>query len=366
MDMSKDVKDMAYWKEKYPFLNNMVTALEEFNTDVTSSDNSTIESLTSFLESWQWNVEHHKEILKKLTRNILLLNKEYKGMSNEDYCRFLNQWIYHTRKKHNINEYNVSVFYQAAHTRIVGPRARNSCPYYSYDEDYEYSINIIKLQNFYNNVNTIRDILIKESTTHDRNSQYCYAQRYANECVKIYRDMHYNYCSSKRTLSTKNPKTCSELKAFYDVYNQFLFINEDIKKKIPHLTSGEKEKHFLCQKIEPAPRPELTQGSKLALDGVSESGPEHGSAFNGVDQSDNPIPFNTTSVVSAMAGIPPFLALIYKFTPVGTMFRSKNKKSINVFNNLNEEIEKELFYSRLENANLNNRPERYNVAYGTV
>ncbi|KMZ76763.1 hypothetical protein PVIIG_05871 [Plasmodium vivax India VII] len=290
----------------------MVTALEEFNSDVTDSDSSTIASLMSVLESWRWDVENHKEIYKKLTRNILLLNKENKGMSNDDYCRFLNQWIYHTRKKYDINEYNISVFYQAAHTRIVGPGAKNSCHFYSYDKDYENSINIIKLQNFHHNVDTIRNILIKESAPHERNSHYCYAQRYANECVKIYRKMHDMFCSGNKSSIPQNVKTCSELSTFNSIYKNYLFNKGDIKKKIPDIDSGESEKLYGCIADKPLASQELKQGSGAALGMGTVSGPGQGSISDGVEQSDNPIPFNTTSVVSAMAGIPPFLALIYK------------------------------------------------------
>ncbi|KMZ83250.1 hypothetical protein PVBG_05220 [Plasmodium vivax Brazil I] len=291
----------------------MVTAYDEFNSDVIDDGSSTIESLVSVLKLWRWYEEKHKDIYKKLTRNLLLLlNREYKKMSNTDFCRFLYQWVYHTRKKYDINEYNISIFYQAFHDSIVGPGAKNSCPFYSYDKDYENSIDIIKLQNFYNNVRIIRDILIKESVPQKKDSYYCYAQRYANECVKIYRDMHDQFCSGNKNLITKNQKTCSELRTFSNIYRNFFFNEGNINEKVPDLSSSENEKHFLCSQDEPPASQELKQGSEAALGMGTVSGPGQGSISDGVEQSDNPKPFNTTSVVSAMAGIPPFLVLIYK------------------------------------------------------
>ncbi|KMZ95734.1 hypothetical protein PVMG_05333 [Plasmodium vivax Mauritania I] len=301
----------------------MVTAYEEFNSDVIDEYSSTIESLMSVLKSWGWYEEKHKDIYKKLTRNLLLLlNKKYMKMNKEDYCRFLYQWVYHTQKKYDINEYYISVFYQAVHASIISAGASNYCPYYSYDKDYENSINIIKLQNFHHNINTIRDILIKKSASQDRNSQYCYAQRYANECVKIYRNMYDEFCAGDKSSILKNQKTCSELSTFNNIYTTFLFNQGDINKKIPDLASEENEKLFGCPADESTALQEWKQGSGPALGkGTLSSpgqgmgtvaGPGQGSISDGVEQSDNPKPFNTTSVVSAMAGIPPFLALIYK------------------------------------------------------
>ncbi|VUZ96312.1 PIR protein [Plasmodium vivax] len=371
--MSIDIKDIAYWKEKYPFLNNMVTAYDEFNSAVTDDDSSTIESLVSVLKSWGGYEEKHKDIYKKLTRNLLLLlNREYKKMSNTDFCRFLYQWVYHNKKKYNINEFYISLFYMTIHDSIVQLGAIKKCPYSTYDNDYEISKNIIKLQNFYSDIDTIEKTLMNESLPQKKDSHYCYAQRYANECVKIYRNMHNTFCSGDKSLIPTNEKICSVLSTFNRIYTDFLFNKGDIKNKIPDLSSNESEKHFLCPLDEPSSGLDLTQrlgraqGLGQAQEMMSESGQGHRSVSVGIEQPANPAPLNSTAVVGTMIGIPPFLGLIYRFTPIGTMFRSKSKKSINVFNNLNEEIENELFYSRLEKENLNYRPERYNVAYGPV
>ncbi|KMZ76843.1 hypothetical protein PVIIG_05415 [Plasmodium vivax India VII] len=335
----------------------MVTAYDEFNSAVTDDDSSTIESLVSVLKLWGWYEEKHKDIYKKLTRNLLLLlNREYKKMSNTDFCRFLYQWVYHTKKKYNINEFYISLFYKTIHDSIVQLGAIKKCPYSTYDNDYEISKNIIKLQNFYSDIDTIEKTLMNESLPQKKDSHYCYAQRYANECVKIYRNMHNTFCSGNKHKISENENICSQLSAFSTSYTNYLFNQGDIKKKIPDLSSSEIEIHYGCPSDEPATAQEV----------ITESGPAHGSVSDGVIQRDNQIPLNATAVVGTMIGIPPFLGLIYRFTAIGTMFRSKSKKSINVFNNLNEEIENELFYSRLEKENLNYRPERYNVAYGPV
>ncbi|VUZ99423.1 PIR protein [Plasmodium vivax] len=363
--MSNDIKDIAYWKEKYPFLNNMVTAYDEFNSAVID-DSSTIESHMRLLKLWEWDVENHKDVFKKISRNLSLFLKKDTKISKEDYCRFLYQWIYHTQKKYDINKYYISVFYQAVHDSIMSAGEIKSCPFYSYDKDYENSINIIKLQNFYNNIDTIAEVLMNKSLPQEKDSHYCYALRYANECVKIYRNMHERFCSGNKYSITKNQKTCSELGTFSSIYTNYLYNEGDINTKIPNLTSSENEKHFLCPSDELPTTEELKQGAGPALGMGTESGPGHSSVSVGVEQQNNAIKLNSTAVVGTMAGIPPFLALIYKFTPVGTLFRSKNKKSINAFNHLDEEIERELIYRRLENGTINSSPQKYNVAYGQV
>ncbi|CAG9474567.1 unnamed protein product [Plasmodium vivax] len=359
-----DIEDFI---KEYSFLSNMVIAYEEFNKTVTEEQRSSIKLLMTNLSGLGQYDAMHKDIYEKLLRNLsLLLNNEYTKMPFSDYCTYLYQWMYFTKKKYKNFDFMIGIVYPAAHQNFLVPGAKNQCPYFSYDTTYDDPIKIIKLQNFYNNIDTIANTLMNKSLPQEKDSHYCYAQRYANECVKIYRNMHDIFCSNNRSLSTKNQNTCSELKTFNNIYTNFLFNKEDIKNKIPDLASGKDEKYYGCPANEPPAPQEHTQGSGTAVRMETVSDSEHGSVSNGVEQPDNPIPFNTTSVVSAMAGIPPFLALIYKFTPVGNMFRRKNNKSANVFNNLDEEIEKELFYRRHGNATINSSPERYNVAYGTV
>ncbi|VUZ99409.1 PIR protein [Plasmodium vivax] len=328
--------------DNYPFLSNMVAAYEEFNKDVIDEEKKIGVTLIRNAKRIVGYRDMDNHVYEKLIRNLSkLLNQEYRKISNTDYCAFLYQWY-------------------------CSSRGKKKCQYYSYDKDYENSINIIKLQNFHHNVDTIRDILIKKSEPQERNSQYCYAQRYANECVKIYRNIHDEFCSGDKSYLTKNQKTCTQLTTFNSIYTTFLFNQGDIYKKIPDLSSSENEKHFGCPSDKPAPGTDLIQGLGEELEMASQSGPGHGSISDSAKQSESTIPFNATAVVGTMIGIPPFLGLIYRFTPVGTTFRIKNNKSINVFNNLDEQIEKELYYPRHETAAINYNHARYNVAYGPV
>ncbi|SCO73021.1 Plasmodium vivax Vir protein, putative [Plasmodium vivax] len=357
--------DIEEFIKAYPFLNNMVSAYNSFNDNVNSRERSAILSILDYIKSVGGYKNEDQVIYEKLIRNLWSLsNNIYKG--KRDYCIFLNQWLYLIKKKYKIIDYPIDIFYGVAMSRLSSDGRTNICPFYIYDNDYEKSTNIIKLQNFYNNIDTIAKTLMNESIPQGKDSHYCYAQRYANECVNIYKNMYDKFCSDKKDEKVENKNTCFELNTFYKSYTQFLFIKEDIKNKIPNLASGEIEKHFGCPYNKPAPGPELIQESGQELGMGAESGPRHGSVSVGAEKQNNPTKFNSTAVVGTMAGIPPFLVLIYKFTPVGTLFRSKNKKGINAFNHLDEEIENELFYGRHGNATTNFSPERYNVAYGPV
>ncbi|SCO65503.1 hypothetical protein, conserved [Plasmodium vivax] len=252
--------DIERFKKEYPFLRNMVNAYNKFNDNVNSEERSKILSILNNIKNVVGYKNEDLDIYEKLIRNLWsLFNNIY--IEKKDYCIFLNQWLYLIKKKHNIANYPIDLYYSYTVSSLSSEGKNNICPFYVYDADYEKSTNIIKLQNFYNNINTIEKTLMNESLQQEKDSHYCDAQRYANECVKIYRNMHHKYCSDKKDEKEENKNTCFELNTFYTSYTQFLFIKEDIKKKIPDLASGENEKLFGCPANEtPAPQ-ELKQGS---------------------------------------------------------------------------------------------------------
>ncbi|SCO65462.1 Plasmodium vivax Vir protein, putative [Plasmodium vivax] len=343
----------------------MVFAYNEFNKSVDEKEITINVLLINLIKELDANYEDNKEIYEKLNRNIsLVLKTNNTIMSNNDYCRYLNQWIYHSIKKNNINENLLGMFYVASQKNIVGNGGRDTCSYFSYATKYENPLNIIKLENMHYNIDVIQNTLKSEEDSVNS------CQRYICECYKIYQEMYKSYCPNKDLRNEKGKNTCDMLDTFNKSYMSYLFDKEGIKDKIPSLLAAESVPFSRCPTEDKEPK--LSEGgvSRPGLAQKPEQRPAVGIEPNSTpvvaEQSDNSIPFNTTSVVSAMAGIPPFIALIYKFTPVGTMFRRKNNKNTNVFNNLDEEIEKELFYRRLGNVTINSTPERYNVAYGPV
>ncbi|KMZ88590.1 hypothetical protein PVBG_04799 [Plasmodium vivax Brazil I] len=294
----------------------MVDAYNEFNKDVSDDERTFDVTLINNVKNIGGYHEKDNQVYEKLIRNLsLLLNNKYTKMSNTEYCRFLNQWVYHTKIKYNINEHPLSMFYIGSHTNIVNNGGKSICPYYSYDTTLEEPLNIIKLENFQEDMQTIESILKRE------NDSITSCQKYICECVNIYKKMHNEYCTHPYNVNKKRDDTCDKLRAFASAYMSFLFDKEGIKDKVPSLLAAESVPFSRCSTEE--------KEQKLSVAGVStpesanEPGPRPGegiapSSTRSAEQSDNSLPFNTTSVVSAMAGIPPFLALIYKVIVVCT------------------------------------------------
>ncbi|CAI7724165.1 PIR protein [Plasmodium vivax] len=350
--------DVEYFIENFSFLGNMVTAYKEFNETVTSEQKSTIQSLmTNLRDLGQYN-DNHKDIYEKVMRNIsLLLNIKYTKTLFRDYCTYLYQWLYLTKKKNKVSDFIIAVLYPASHDKFVLHRGKYECPYFSYDTLFDDPIKIIKLQNFDLDIKNIEKILMDEN--YSNNLPF---KKYICECVNIFKEMYKGKCPYTEEKDKKRKAICDVLNTFQNTYMSYLYIKDGMKDKIPSLYSAEGELLNTCPSDKPETEPKLVSVTRQP----SESAPVSQSEGNSpsVEQTNNPIPFNTTSVVSAMAGIPPFLALIYKFTPVGNMFRRKNNKSTNVFENLDEEIEKELFYPRSKYSDRNSSYPTYNVAYG--
>ncbi|KMZ88557.1 hypothetical protein PVMG_04530 [Plasmodium vivax Mauritania I] len=138
----------------------MVFAYNEFNKSVDEKEITINVLLINLLKKLDQNYENNKEIYEKLKRNLLIvLKKKNSIMSSNDYCRYLYQWIYHTKKRININEYPLSMFYVTSRQNIVSSGGENICLYYSYDTTFEEPLKIIKLENFQENINIIESIV---------------------------------------------------------------------------------------------------------------------------------------------------------------------------------------------------------------
>ncbi|SCA81821.1 Plasmodium vivax Vir protein, putative [Plasmodium vivax] len=343
----------------------MVNAYNEFNKAVKENEKTFDVSLIERAKHIDKDYEKNKDIYEKLMRNLsLVLNKRNHKMNINDYCRFLNQWVYHSKQKNNISEFSLGVFYPVAHENIVKNGGINRCSYFSYDTMFEEPLNIIKLENFQEDIDIIESILKNEKDSFNS------CQKYACECFKIYKKFYQqSYCPYDLEADKKRKSTCDKLRAFKTSYTSYLS-NREMKDKVPSLDAAGNVSLPLCYESEPDPVRETAQQVGENPELVSQPGPvgaprESGSSVS-TDESENTKPFNTSTIVSTVAGIPPFLALIYKFTPVGTIFRLKNKKSTNIFNNTDEEIENELFYLSHKNAIINPSNASYNVAYGPV
>ncbi|KMZ83438.1 hypothetical protein PVBG_05950 [Plasmodium vivax Brazil I] len=308
--------DIEVFIERYHFLSDMTSAYKVFNRTVNEDDRTFDEALIEIIKTYDLHYEDHQHIYEKLMRNLSsLLNRKYNPMENNMYCRFLHQRLYHFQQKYDISEFALSLFYTMSHANIVKKGGRDTCSYFSYRTEYENPLNIIKLENMHYNIDVIQNTLKSE------NDSINSCQKYVCECYKIYKEMYQNYCQHDSEVDKKRRSTCDKLREFRASYMSFLFGKKGIEDKIPSLYDAESVPFSRCSTEEKEPQPREADVSTPVSANEPGQRPGEGIAQSstlGDEQSDNPIPFNTTSVVSAMAGIPPFLALIYKVIMIYT------------------------------------------------
>ncbi|KMZ89718.1 hypothetical protein PVMG_04548 [Plasmodium vivax Mauritania I] len=289
----------------------MVNAYNEFNKVVEEKEKTFDVSLIDRTKNFDPDYEKNKVIYEKLMRNLsFVLNKRDNKMIINDYCRFLNQWVYHSQQKNNISEFALGVFYPGAHDNIVNNGGINRCSYFSYATTYENPLNIIKLENFIENLNIIESIL--KNGYDSFNS----CQKYVCECFKIYKEFYQqSYCPYDLEADKKRKSTCDKLRAFKTSYTSYLS-GREMKDIVPSLDAAENVSLPMCYESEPE---SMAQAAKQVVEGQeSESppGPEAAPGQSGssvsTDESEKVKPFNTSTIVSTVAGIPPLLALIYK------------------------------------------------------
>ncbi|SCA60367.1 VIR protein [Plasmodium vivax] len=339
--------DIDKWKiqacSDYPFLEEI---WDIYNSYIVNENKSEYDEILSYCDKSPLlrsdTTGKYIKFCKNLSRNLLLLaDCDYTGEKFNKYCDILYMWMYFEINRNGIPNNITEQLFNASTQVVTTKRYKTPCHYFNFNEKYYEPTKLMKLRIFEKNTSIFTNNLydIKELN-------YCSCLKYVYECVNIYREMHKDFCLGKNNLNL----LIKILVNFKTSYLAYLFDARGIKDKLPPL-DGTKNEHF--------PRC-LSDESKL---GSAEDLVQDAEANSpGAEQSKSRISLSTLAIVSTMVGIPPFLALIYKFNPVGRIFRTKNK-SINIFNNLDNEIEKELFYPSHKNAITNSNLETYNVAY---
>ncbi|GAB70025.1 hypothetical protein PCYB_007740, partial [Plasmodium cynomolgi strain B] len=224
-----------------------------------------------------------------------LFNNKY--THDVDDCIFLNQWLYFIIKEYSILDDRIDFYHDGIVSRLTSDEKKYICHYYSYEKNYNEPINIIKLQVFDLNINIIEYMLTNESYLN-----HLSFKNYICECVNIFKEMYKGNCPYKEDEDKKRKQTCDFLNNFSKIYMSYLYSKKGIKDKIPFLHSTDDEFLAVC----PIDKLEIRQAPESEL--VSES---EGISVN-VEQSGNTLLFNRNAVVGTIAGMPPFLALIYK------------------------------------------------------
>ncbi|VUZ99379.1 PIR protein [Plasmodium vivax] len=324
--------------KNYPFLED-IWKKYNFDEAVNYSDESRIFSLCN--NDVTYIGEHaseQKNICRKLLRNLKLLHSgTYMADDFVKCCNNINNWLYYKTKEDNISDDTINSIF-AASNKIIEKKGYLDCSYFTFNKGFLEPEKLVMLRVFNNNADNIREILSNEF-----HSKICSCQKFIKQCVDLYKDMHEDHCSKGYTTNSSQEGTCEIVKSFRTLYEGYL-TKDKIKYKIPELSSNTPTD---------------------IIDGCSSEETDSGPAPpEQSKQSGNSITQNTSHALASMVGIPPFLALIYKFTPIRKVFLSKNKKDTRAFNNLDQEIENEFFHHKYGDTNASQL--KFNVSYSPV
>ncbi|KMZ76746.1 hypothetical protein PVIIG_05604 [Plasmodium vivax India VII] len=272
--------------KNYPFLDDI---WNKYNFDkAVDSDESSIISLCNNDITYKVNpANEQKNICKKLLRNLKLLHSgNYMPYDFVKYCKNINYWLYYEIKEHNISDDIINNMFAESNKIIEKKEGYPDCSYFTFKKDLLEPEKLVTLRIFNNNIDNIREILINKC-----DSNICSCQKFINQCVDLYTDLHKNYCSNGDVTNPTKIGTCDIVNKFRTHYDGYLPRGK-IKYEFPVLSYN---------------TPTNIIGNCQSEETVSETA----SPLKD-NQSDSSIIQNASHALAAMAGIPPFLVLIYK------------------------------------------------------
>ncbi|SCO65481.1 VIR protein [Plasmodium vivax] len=363
--MSKDITDIANWKDDYLFLKNIWDIYNEYdNTVENNTNNHQIYSLCDIiLTTLSENKDKFNNFCTKLLRNLGHYSENLKFfIHNYDSCDILYNWIYNSKKKHAIPDTIIQKGFEEYVKIGDVMKYKFSCSYDTYNSLYKEPINITLLNIFEYNMETIRNTFNDEKSV---NNIPC--RKLVCKTVKIYNDMYKKYCDNAIDGYEKHTDTCSKLNLFYSTYN-FYFLKNIVKKdQIPSLDDEPKIYSMKCQKY--------VEEQALHKMGVDENSPtyskttltqdknQHAAAPIITHEGDNKGSLMSPTVsttLGTVAGASSILALLYKFTPGRNWIRSGisgNRGRIN--SNFHAEEPNHLLFNGMEHNDFNS----YSIGY---
>ncbi|SCA60374.1 Plasmodium vivax Vir protein, putative [Plasmodium vivax] len=369
--MSDNKLDISKWKEDYSFLEEFWNMYNEFDKPV--EDDKNVHLYGAFcdplMKKLGENKKEHKNICMKLVRNLgcyPLVGNPYFDPKN-DRCMILQYWIYNSVKNQQISNNLITACFDDYKGHMNGIAKTPNCHYHPYEENYNDPKNMIILEIFLSNMNTVKYMLDKENYTINAN-----LQKYICECVQIYKEMYKTYCRNKdEDQMRKLP--CSTLNAIKTTYKAFLSNKTYKNYKIPSLDDVENEYKNNCLSSKPeliitAPRDNDGSASpSLSYDRVKQTDELYSQPILNNDKTGNSMSRTVSTTVGTVAGASSIIALLYKFTPgrnwMLSGFRGGRGR---ISNNLHAEQPNELFYDGFESEVLSSYNPTYNVGYGSV
>ncbi|SCO72990.1 VIR protein [Plasmodium vivax] len=365
--MSNDITSIANWKDKYSFLNNVLKAYDEFdsNGDIYTKQYKYLPVCKLIMSKLTGNMKNHEEFCMKLIRNLGHYDM-YTNFYNpsHDRCHILYNWIYNTIESTETPNELINKCFEDYTDQISKMGKPSKCSYDAFNSLYLEPRKITILKIFDDNIRDIIDKLNEEHSSTDSPSK-----KFVCECVKIYRNIYNSYCAIRYPKEGKAKSTCDMLTTLKNIYDSYLLRDEALKNKIPSLDADDNEYSNKC--ISQAKGLEAAAFSPGRLESSSQtrevSGRNRASFTPLAQDSDENTGGSMSPTVSTalgtVAGASSLLALLYKFTPAKRLVHSGfggNRRRIS--NNLYAEGPSELLFDGMEHNDFNS----YTIGYEAI
>ncbi|GAW84500.1 variable surface protein [Plasmodium gonderi] len=363
--MEGNVLDINLLGRNYPFLSESCKLYDKLDETVEENDHNILyrKLCEQIVSNLKIKNQQYYELCKKLARNLNIFCSGTNECNIQPNCQILNDWLYNSMKKYNIFNGFINLLFYRMNSITHKLYYKNMCPYYNYDKNYVEPINIVKLNIFGYNMHTIVSIF--------KNNEYFnkLSVDFIKKVLNIYEHMNYKYCFKENKKDRKKINTCSYLESFINSYNIYICNNEKLKNKIPSLSSDNSVNFIGCKSTDKIKTLQITHDIEILAseEAVDSRLFGNGDEFiSSKEHEHNNSLFSTIkllfTVIATISGGTSILLLFYKFTPVRSLFRSRQKVKI-TRNNYVEDEEKELFYQMPDNMNINSHNQIYDIAY---
>ncbi|GAW84706.1 variable surface protein [Plasmodium gonderi] len=360
-------------KNQYPFLRNVWDAYDNFDEPVDLSNRNKLyhEFCNQLISRVRTDKKKHYDLCVKLIRNLKLFchnTGECKFDSND--CNNLNNWLFISIVKDQLIPYFYIYIFNLIKRISPNLSYQNECLYYFYGKNYFEPLSIVILNIFQSNIDLIRQTLIGS-----KDKIYCSCQQFVYNVVRRYKHINSIYCHVDQTkLREKNKNTCLFLKQFETTYDAYLINDGSIQKKKVELPSL---KHEDTLEFVPC-IPDDGIHQSLSINEVQIPPEEPVELFetelnDQMDLFQNPEYFTTSvfiknvlpTTLAIIAAASSLFFLIYKFTPIRSLFRSR--KIVKTVRNIYDRDNKnELLYDAYNTMDISSYNNRYDIAYGNL
>ncbi|GAB70019.1 hypothetical protein PCYB_007680 [Plasmodium cynomolgi strain B] len=243
--MAEFNNDLEYWREKYPFLDdiwNLHNVYYEPVTDDTSIQTN-VDLCEKELEISPENKGMYNDFCKKLIRNWFLCKVNKSDEDSPKCCYYLHHWLYFERKQWKLSDVLIEKIFKLHFLKNMIDSGE-LCPYLSIDEDLITDEDLIDLYVFnYNNE------ILKGISKIKIDSDYCKFKRFISNCIKKYKTEIVKFYHKVKLNSLCDQDIPSYLKLFRDKYSELTRIKTKYGN-IPTLDSNDIDKFFSCSSID--------------------------------------------------------------------------------------------------------------------